>query len=92
MNLPTKLAITGIGVAVLMLLAFLTPAPELAEIASCHGRDVVGGACGWRCGPKCGWGRGRSGRLRIADLPRYARQPICLAWRILRDRLYDLRR
>jgi hypothetical protein len=35
MNLPTKLAITGVGVAVLMLLAFLTPAPELAEIASC---------------------------------------------------------
>jgi hypothetical protein len=25
MNLPTKLTITGLGVAVLMLLAFLTP-------------------------------------------------------------------
>ena len=35
MNLPTKLAITGVGVAVLMLLAFLTPAPAMAQIASC---------------------------------------------------------
>jgi hypothetical protein len=34
MNLPTKLAITGLGVAVLMLLAFLTPAPAMAQIAS----------------------------------------------------------
>jgi hypothetical protein len=33
MNLPTKLAITGLGVAVLMLLAFLTPAPAMAQIA-----------------------------------------------------------
>lgn len=35
MNLPTKLAITGLGLAVLMLLAFLTPAPAMAQIASC---------------------------------------------------------
>ena len=35
MNLPTKLAITGVGVAVLMPLAFLTPAPAMAQIASC---------------------------------------------------------
>jgi hypothetical protein len=35
MSLPTKLAITGVGVAVLMLLAFLTPAPAMAQIASC---------------------------------------------------------
>jgi hypothetical protein len=33
MNLLTKLAITGLGVAVLMLLAFLTPAPAMAQIA-----------------------------------------------------------
>jgi hypothetical protein len=33
MNLPSKLAITGLGVAVLMLLAFLTPAPAMAQIA-----------------------------------------------------------
>ena len=33
MNLQTKLAITGLGVAALMLLAFLTPAPEMAQIA-----------------------------------------------------------
>jgi hypothetical protein len=32
MNLRTKLAITGVGVAVLMLLAFLTPAePDSVE-------------------------------------------------------------
>jgi hypothetical protein len=30
MNLPTKLAITGLGVAVLMLLAFLTPVDAMA--------------------------------------------------------------
>jgi hypothetical protein len=35
MNLPTKLAITGVGVAVLMPLAFLTLAPAMAQIASC---------------------------------------------------------
>ena len=35
MNLPTKLAITGVGVAVLMLLAFLTPASAMAQIAFC---------------------------------------------------------
>ena len=35
MNLRTKLAITGLGVAVLMLLAVLTPAPAMAQIASC---------------------------------------------------------
>jgi hypothetical protein len=35
MNPPTKLAITGVGVAVLMLLAFLTPAPAMGQIASC---------------------------------------------------------
>ena len=35
MNLPTKLVITGLGVALLMLLAFLTPAPGMARIASC---------------------------------------------------------
>ena len=33
MNLPTKLAITGLGVAVLMLLAFLTPVDAMAQIA-----------------------------------------------------------
>ena len=33
MNLPTKLAITGLGVVVLMLLAFLTPADAMAQIA-----------------------------------------------------------
>jgi hypothetical protein len=33
MSLPTKLAITGLGVAVLMLLAFLTPALAMAQIA-----------------------------------------------------------
>ena len=31
MHLPTKLTITGLGVAVLMLLAFLTPAPAMAS-------------------------------------------------------------
>jgi hypothetical protein len=35
MNLLTKLVITGLGVAVLMLLAFLTPWPAMAQIASC---------------------------------------------------------
>ena len=30
MSLPTKLAITGLGVAVLMLLAFLTPVDAMA--------------------------------------------------------------
>ena len=33
MNLQTKQAIAGLGVAVLMLLAFLTPAPAMAQIA-----------------------------------------------------------
>jgi hypothetical protein len=33
MNLPTKLAITGLGFAVLMLLAFLTPVDAMAQIA-----------------------------------------------------------
>ena len=33
MNLPTKLAITGLGVAVLMLLAFLTPVDAMVQIA-----------------------------------------------------------
>jgi hypothetical protein len=33
MNLPTKLTITGLGVAVLMLLAFLTPVDAMALIA-----------------------------------------------------------
>ena len=33
MNLRTKLAITGLGVAVLMLLAFLTPVDAMAQIA-----------------------------------------------------------
>ena len=33
MNLLTKLTITGFMVAVLMLLAFLTPAPAVAQIA-----------------------------------------------------------
>jgi uncharacterized membrane protein len=33
MNLPTKLAITALGVAVLMLLAFLTPVDAMAQIA-----------------------------------------------------------
>jgi hypothetical protein len=33
MNLQTKLAITGLGVAALMLLALLTPAPAMAQIA-----------------------------------------------------------
>ena len=33
MNLRIKLAITGLGVAVLMLLAFLTPADAMAQIA-----------------------------------------------------------
>jgi hypothetical protein len=40
MSLPTKLAITGVGVAVLMLLAFLTPAPAMAQIASCTHRRI----------------------------------------------------
>jgi len=35
MNLPTKLAIAGVGVAALMLLPFLTPTPAMAQIASC---------------------------------------------------------
>jgi|HubBroStandDraft_3_1064219.scaffolds.fasta_scaffold1943019_1 hypothetical protein len=35
MNLQTKLAITGLGVAVLMLLAFLTPVDAMVQIASC---------------------------------------------------------
>jgi hypothetical protein len=35
MNLLTKLAITGLGVAVLMLLAFLTPVDAMAQITSC---------------------------------------------------------
>ena len=33
MSLPTKLAITGLGVAVLVLLAFLTPVAAMAQIA-----------------------------------------------------------
>ena len=33
MNLPTKLTITGLGVAVLMLLAFLTPVDAMAQIS-----------------------------------------------------------
>jgi hypothetical protein len=33
MNLLTKLAITGLGVAVLMLLAFLTPVDAMVQIA-----------------------------------------------------------
>ena len=33
MNLRTKLVITGLGVAVLMLLAFLTPADAMAQVA-----------------------------------------------------------
>ena len=33
MNLPTKLAITGLGAAVLMLLAFLTPVDAMVLIA-----------------------------------------------------------
>jgi hypothetical protein len=33
MDLRTVLAITGLGVAVLMLLAFLTPADAMAQIA-----------------------------------------------------------
>jgi hypothetical protein len=33
MNLQTKLAITGLGVAVLMLLAFLTPLDAMGQIA-----------------------------------------------------------
>ena len=33
MNLQTKLAITGLGVAVLMLLAFLTPVDAMVQIA-----------------------------------------------------------
>ena len=33
MNLPTKLAITGLGVALLMLVAFLTPVDAMAQIA-----------------------------------------------------------
>jgi len=33
MNLQTKLAITGLGVAVLMLLAFLTPVDAMGQIA-----------------------------------------------------------
>jgi hypothetical protein len=41
MNLPTKLAITGLGVAVLMLLAFLTPAePRSVE----HPQQTSGNA------------------------------------------------
>ena len=35
MNLLTKLVITGLGVAALMVLGFLTPAPAMAQIASC---------------------------------------------------------
>jgi hypothetical protein len=34
MNLPTKVVITGLGVALLILLV-LTPAPAMARIASC---------------------------------------------------------
>jgi hypothetical protein len=33
MNLRTKLAITGLGVALLMLVAFLTPVDAMAQIA-----------------------------------------------------------
>jgi hypothetical protein len=33
MNLRTKLVITGLGVAVLMLLAFLTPVDAMVQIA-----------------------------------------------------------
>jgi hypothetical protein len=33
MDLRTKLVITGLGVAVLMLLACMTPAPATAQIA-----------------------------------------------------------
>ena len=33
MNLPTKLAITGLGVAMMMLLAFLTPVDAMAQIS-----------------------------------------------------------
>ena len=33
MNLPTKLTMTGLGVAVLMLLAFLTPVDAMAQIS-----------------------------------------------------------
>jgi hypothetical protein len=33
MNLPTKLAITGLGVAVLMLLALLAPVEAMAQMA-----------------------------------------------------------
>jgi hypothetical protein len=35
MNPRTELAITGLGVALLMLLVFLAPAPAMAQIASC---------------------------------------------------------
>jgi hypothetical protein len=42
MNLRTKLAITGLGVAVLMLLAFLTP----AEPASAEQRQQTSGNAG----------------------------------------------
>ncbi len=35
MKQPTELAITGLGVAMLMLLAFLTPALAMAQIAPC---------------------------------------------------------
>ena len=34
MNLLIKLAITGLGVAVLMVLAFLTPVDAMAQITS----------------------------------------------------------
>ena len=43
MNLLTKLAITGLGVAVLMLLAFLTPVDAMVQIASCA-TDASGNA------------------------------------------------
>ena len=40
MNLPTKLTITGLGVAVLMLLAFLTPVDAMAQISVSNALSV----------------------------------------------------
>ena len=40
MNLPTKLTMTGLGVAVLMLLAFLTPVDAMAQISVSNALSV----------------------------------------------------
>jgi hypothetical protein len=41
MNLRTELAITGLGVALLMLLVFLAPAPVMAQDRVLHYRRIV---------------------------------------------------